>query len=571
MATEKQIIDEIVEKVEHDEATATAFMASVAEWGDLYKVRPPKRAERTFSNPRQTEFHRAAMVNAILEYRMLTSADPFFEARSLSLNTDYDKIDTLKHVWKTQLEAANYRANLMRALTFKPVYGTVICQEDYRIIGASPFGRRLPVTTMTPRAMDQVFFDRAGLNFDEADWVATADITSKHALMQLAAEAKQLGAPWHPKALEAAAHAAESKNTINFRVMERLRRSGFTDEEALSKKKEILMYYGKLDCCHDGIEYVAALINRKYLIRFHANNFQHGRRGFSIAKHIDFDQLRGYGLGDILGHQHRGMDANRQKAQDLGSFGAYNMWGRRKNSFADEDATIAPLQFVDMDSKDDMWPITPDYRALEGILRLDDILKAEFRATSNATDTLQAIVTDATATASALAQNEALRAVSVRAEHSATPLVRRHLENNHWNNIQNIRAPFNINKAGVATRVYPSDMMIDVQIEAKVTTDKDFQPKRLEYLLRELQILTSTKSDHPDQAQVSILPIIKAISSMLEVNPNEVITAPGRNGLPVAPSMGAQDLLGMAGLMTPGPGGPLATVRTPVGPVLAAA
>lgn len=573
MAKAKQIIDEVRQKADDYDGKAGSFLASVAEWADDFRVKPGKRKARTFSNPKQTEFYRAASANAILEYRMMTSADPYFEARPISLGTSPQEVRTLEQVWLTQHHWSGYRANLLRACHFKPVFGTVLCQEDYRIIGASPFGRRIPVTVMIPRVMDQVFFDRGATSFEtnDCDFVGTGDVTSPAALKRLAAEAKETDAPWNAKALESAANDKENTNTISQRVLERLRRAGYTDDEAFSKKKELLMYYGKLDCMNDGIEYVVALINRKHLVRFHANNFQHGRRGFRIAKHVDFTGALGDGIGSLFGHTHRGMDANRQKAQDLGSFGAYNMWGRRKNSFVDEDAQIAPLQFIDMDSKDDMWPITPSYQALEGILKLDEILKMEFRAATNASDTLQAIVTDATATASALAQNEAMRAISVRAEQASQALVREHLENMHANNVQNIRAPFNINTANGPKVVYPSDLMIDVDIRAKTTTDKDFQPKRLERMLQMLQVLTSTKSQHPDQLQISILPIVEAIAGMLDVNPSEVILPMGMGGMPQAPMMGAGDMLGMAGLTAPGaPVGGMGVTSTPVGPVLSA-
>lgn len=513
---------------------------------------------------------RAVTTTAILQYRMMTAADPFFEARPLSLNANYDDVETIKHVWLTQIKYSKYRANLLRAAHFRPLFGSVICQEDYREIGVSHFGRRIPVTTLTPRVMDQVMFDRAATSFDEADWVATADVTSKHELRRLAQEAKDLGAPWNAKALEAAANDEENNNTINFRVLERIRRSGFSIDDAFAKKKEIVMYYGKLDCLSDGIEYVAALINRKYLVRFHANNFQHGKRGFRLSKWIDFDHPLGYGLGQLLGGQHKSMDANRQKAQDMASFNAYGMTKRRKNSVSDEDLVIAPLQIIDVDNMDDLMPYQTGNSGQEGIMALDEVLKQEFRVAANASDTMQAIATDATATGAALAQDAAMRANSVMAETAADSLVREHLEVNHANNCQNIRAPFNINKAGITKRVYPAQMMIDLEIEAKCSTDKDFQPKRLEKLIQTLQVLTSTKSNHPDQMQISILPLVKGIASMLDVNPNEVIMQPGPMGMPAMPGLSAGDMLGMGGQTAPVAGGGLGPVPTPVGPVLSA-
>jgi hypothetical protein len=151
----------------------------------------------------------------------------------------------------------------------------------------------------------------------------------------------------------------------------------------------------------------------------------------------------------------------------------------------------------------------------------------------------------------------------------AGPLVRDYLEINHANNAQNIREPFNINKANIAKRIYPSDLRIDVDIDAKVTTDKDFSPKRLTELQGLLQTLISTKSSHPDQLNISILPIVRAISNMLDVRPSEVIP-PNSSGMPGAGAMGAADLAALGQATMPGGAGAVGMVDTPVGNVMAA-
>lgn len=567
-AKEKKILQEIVERAEDYEARQAAFFSEIGEWSDMYHVRPPKRADNTFSNPRQTEYFRAVNAVGTLAHRMQTASDPPFEVRSVQLDANYDDMDLLRHTWETQLRWARWRANHLRACRFAPAFGTVICQEDYRVMGVSAFGRRIPVTTMVPRVMDQVFFDVAATSFDECDWVETVDITSPAALMALAKEAELSNVPWNPKALEAAAKEQADEKKTNWRVLDRIRRYGFSVDEGLSKKRELLMFYGKLESMNDGVEYVAAVINRKFLVRFHANNFQHGRRPFRLAKWVDFSGLTGLGVG-TLAPQHRQMDANLQKVQDLLSFGSYNMWTRKKNSIADEDMVIRPLQVVDVDNHDDLRPVVPNLGAARDLLSLDEILKQGFRAASLASDTLQGLASDATATSAALSQNESLRAVSVIAENMADPLVREHLESLHANNVQNIDAPFNIDRAGIATRVYPKNLRIDVEIKAKVVTDKDFQPKRLEKLIQVLQILTSTKSEHPDQANISVLPIVKQIAFGLEVNPNELITNPQAiPGMGAPAMMDAGAMLGLGGIGA-GPTGGVGPVSTPVGPVLA--
>jgi len=584
MATEKKIIEEVAEKVTDFENKQTEWLADSEEASEVFRVKPPKRkSDNTFSNPRQTENFRATTAIGTLMYRMMTADDPFFNLNSTDLDADYDKLDTLTHVFKTQLKYARYRSNLLKACHFAPAFGTVFCQEDYRIIGVSVFGRQVPVTTMTPRSIDQVSFDTGsfGLNADEGcTWVATCDITSSADLMRLASEAKQLDAPWNPRALEAAAKTKEDPTKMNWRVAERLRRSGFNIDEALDKKKELCFYQGVLECMNDGIEYVVVLINRKTMVRFHPNRNQSGRRNLRIGKWVDFDGQTGLGLHTLLGGTHRTMDSNRQKETDLASMLGYNMWGAVENSVNTDDLEIGPLNVVPMQGKGDLFPIGPDPRSAAALASLDERIKQEYRAASHAADSLQAIVTDATATGTSLAQNESLRAISVHAEHLAEPLVREHLENMHANNVQNIRAPFNINKAGVigGVRVYPSDLRMDLDIEAKTTTDKDFSPKVLERTLQMLQILTSTKSNHPDQMQISILPLVKRAAYQLQINPNELIYKTPM-GVPQSAGMDAGAMLGMGGGTIPpemmgamgGGMGGIETLSTPVGPTTVSA
>ena len=559
---EKRVLDEVVGKIEDYEASMSQHMAEVGELSDLYKVRAPKRKKGAFSNPRLPEFHRACNALSTIVFRMLTAKDPYFSASPTDMVADYDQLDTLTHTFKTQLKYSRYKHNLMRACSYLPVFGTTIVQEDYQIVGVSPFGRRIPTTAFIPRVLDQVFFDRGTTDIESSDWIATADVTSSHALRRIAEDQDAILSTWNKKALEAAANTTEESSTINPRVLQRLSRDGSMDEQAYKSRKELVMYYGKIDAMNDGIEYVLGLVNRKFLVRFHANKFQHGKRQFRISKWMDFDNALGLGLG-IFSKLHRSMDANRQKVQDNISMQAYNMWKRRKNTVDDESLQIRPLQVIDVDNPDDLTPLQVSVSGADSGLKLEELLKAEFKAATLATDTLQGTVTDVTASEAVIAQNEALRGISTRAELIADSLVREHLEVMHWNNVQNIRAPFNINKSGISRRVYPADLQIDLDFEALVTTDKDFKPQRLDKLINLVQILVSTKSSHPDQMAISILPIVKQIAYMLDVNPEDVIQRPGAQTL-----MGAGELGPLAGALLPPPGGPLSTASTPAGDVL---
>lgn len=556
----KLIVQEVVGKFEDYEGRMQNFMSEIGEWSDLYKVKRPQRKKKAFSNPRLTEFFRACNALSTIIYRMLTVRDPFFGIAPVGGDPSYDDLQTVVHVLKTQLKYSKYRGNLLRACNFVVPFGTVVCQEDFRVVGVNPIGRRIPLTTFIPRALDQVAFDRGTIDIDDADWIGTADVTSNKALLRIAEEADSVKVPWNKEVLEAAAKEVEQDNTINEKVLQRLTRDGTSYDSAFKDKKELLMYYGKLDTMNDSVEYVLAIVNRKHLVRFHANRFQHGKRQFRIGKYIDFDGPFGIGVGQIGAAAHRSMDANRQRAQDNITMAAMNMWKRRKNRIDDADFEIGPNRLVDVEEMGDLEGLNVPTAGAVAALSLEEVMKQEFRA-ATAPDTMQALITKATASEVTLSQNEGLRNVSVKAEGIADSLVREHLEVSHWNNIQNINASFNINKAGISRTVYPIDLRIDVDFEALVTTDKDFKPERLEKLVQLAQILTSTKSSHPDLQNITIKPLIKQAAFMLDVNPEDMFSGPQNPGM-----MGAGDLAALAGLTA---GSPEGVVSTPVGDVLA--
>ena len=590
MSLEQKILSEIVEKTQSYESNMSALMSEVGTTSDLFTIKKPARRKNAFSNPRLTEFHRSTMTLATLMYRMMTAKDPFFSVIPMDFYGDpFDPLSkfinserawTVQSAMDTQLRVAKYRQNLLKANLFCVPFGTVICQEDYKIVGVNARGRRVPVTDFTPRLLDQVAFDRSTIDIDNADWLSTMDVVSDAGLMRLLTEADQIGTPWIKKAIKAAIDLKETSGTINEYVRNRLQRSaGNPGDDAIANRKEIIMYYGKIDAMNDGVEYVAAVINRKILVRFHANNFQSGKRPFRTAKWIDWAGPLGLGLGQLLGPLHRSADGNRQKIQDDVALRTYSMFTRRKGTVNDDDLILKPFALIDVDDHTDLQRMKVDGGGAEAGIALEERLIQEFRAASSATDNLQGVTTGVTASESALAQNEALRRISVAAEMAAESLVREHLEVCHANNSEYIKEPFNINRSGVVQAVYPADFNMDADFMLKMTVDKDYKPERLEKLINALQIITSTKSQHPELMNAPVTPIISEIMYMLDVPPHKIFGdfAGMMPSGPMAPSpLGSGQLAGMSSQMVPPPGSDLgmspvsgaSVIQTPVGPVM---
>jgi hypothetical protein len=578
MSKAKKIVDEIVEKVQDYETSQASFLEKVGEWGDLFRVRRPSKKANTHSNPRLTEFFRSVNALATMMYRMQTSQDPFFEVAPMQVGLGSDQLLKIHSTLETQLMESGYKHNLLTANMSVVAFGTVIVEENYEILGINSFGRRLPVTTFKPRSMLQVAFDRGTTNLDEADWLTTSDLISNSGLMRLAGQ-KDIGQAWNKSVLEFAAKEQVKGSELNRFVMNKLTQLGYgggaPDKAPL--RKEILPYYGKLDCLNDGIEYVAVVINRRHLVRFHPNKNQHGQRNFRTAYWIrdplTLDPL-GLGLGSLVGDYHKSMDANRQRVQDGIVMDTYNMMIRMRSAGIDDaDLKIKPLQIIDSDERDGITPIRKDPTGIVHGLKLEELMRAEFKQATGATEILQAVTTDSTATEAALSQNEAVRNISVKAELISEPLVRGHLRIMHSNNVEFINEPINVNSNGNPQLVYPAELRADVDFRLKMTTDKDYKPKRIQGLQELLATLVSTKSMHPDLQSISIVPIVEEIARGLNVpverlrqqaqqDPMAMLQqlmmgggAPG-GGLPPA-----------GGAMTDPMAGPEASISTPMGDV----
>ena len=574
-----QIIDEIVMKVSDYENNMQSMMTRVGEWGDLFQVKPPNRRNpKAFSNPRLTEFFRAVNTLGTMMYRMQTAQDPFFELVPMSLLKYQDQLIRVQATLETQLRESQYKRYLLKADMGMCAFGTQIIEESLATVGVNPLGRRIQLTTFRPRNLLQVAYERGTTDIAEADWISTGDLVSDGNLKTLLDD--NMSDDWQKAVLD---EAIKDKTTaeLNPAILKKLLASQFVGGDGSMKRKELIIYNGRLDTMNDNIEYVCALVNRKYLVKFHGNRNQHGKRDFRIGYWVE-DPLcidpMGLGVGSIAGNLHKSMDANRQRAQDGIAMASYNMWGRlRSAGINDEELKIRPLQIVDMDEVNGLRPLLTDLQGPTAALKLDEILRNEFMAASGATPTLQAQLTDATASEVSLAQNEAVRNISVKAETSAESFIREHIQIMHSNNVQFMDQPITVNQSGFAGKVYPKDLHLDVDCRVKITTDKDYKPQRLQNLKEVLGLLISTKSMHPDMANIKVLPLVKEIVRGLGVNPDEVVPDEG----PPDPRMlemmiAARGGGGLTSQGSPSPEafapdqslGGMGTVQTPVGNVL---
>lgn len=521
----KKILDEIKTKIEYYETNMGTWIDEAGGYSDLYTIKKPTRKRNTYSNPRLPEMHRAVEALATTTYRMLTASDPFFTINPVDLDIGDEHLYIVQKAIENQLKYSRYKQNLLKGLRSLVLYGNLFMEEDFMEVDINSFGRKMPITTFKPRSISQIGFDLSSVDIQNSDFIYTNDIAPRSKVFSLYESENKKGKKyWNMSALKELEK--DNSEATNQFIQDRLSQNDYNIYDS-KNACEIVKYYGKIEASNDNIEYIAIVVNREHLVKLMPNPDQSGNRKFRIAHWIDWElEPLGYGIGRLLKPQHRMLDANRQRMTDLLAFGSYNLWLMSTMSGINpNDLVIAPNKIIPADEMDGLKPLKTNMEAALPALKLEEVIKADFRAASGATDTLQAAVTEATASEVAIVQNEAMRRISVYAENIAEPLCREHIEKIHNNNRMFVKKDFMVSdksqKKGL--RVYPKDLNIDIDIDVKIITDKDFRPKRNEQLLRVLELITSIRTQGLDKFRIDPIPIYKELLRGLDVNPDSLI------------------------------------------------
>ena len=525
MSKKQEIIDEVRMKMEDYESNMDTFHAEVNEYSDLFTMKRPAKKSNSFSRPRTPETFRAVNALGTMMYRMITAQDPFFSTVAMDMNISQSSLYKVDKTMQMQLRVQQYKRYLLKALMQTTLNGTSFVEENFKWVTLNPLGRKIPITTFTPRSCLQVGFDRNCFDIDDSPFFYTCDRIDKYRLRTLARQDAG-GSIWSKGDIEDAI-AAKEEETTNSYVVNRLSKDGLSDSETSldTPHMELTMYYGTLDCMNDDIWYVCGIINRKYLVRFHDNKDQSGKKNFRIGRWVEWElNPLAMGLGKLLAGHQKSIDANRQKVETGITFNNLNMWLKDRNSGINSQSfKLIPLKIIEGDGTNGVKPLETSGVGIVQGLKLDEILKQEFRAASGATDTLQAIMTDGgTLGEVTIAQNEAVRNVSVKAELIAESLSRDHLAQQHINNYTCVGDKFVVSGKDGPIVVYPSDLNVDVDFEITMSTDKNFRPNRTKGLGEITQILTSIRNNGSSRIAK---PFIMELARSLDVDPASVEAA----------------------------------------------
>lgn len=522
---------EIKEKVDYWHSRLVAQLYRFNTYADFWRlVKPPRSgALDGFANPQVTETTRATEAIATFIHRAMTSAQPNFQLLSHNPMVTQEQLWKSEAVLEWQKTVTQYPRKLLKALRSCTLMGTVAVEEPF--VSNRPY---FEATDFVPRSLLQIAFDPLCIDISQSGWHAAIDFVTEDMLNDLAEKMPEV---WDEVAIQHVVDSAKQYGNLTPEVISRLAAAGyysFSGGPSTANVSHIfymVTYYGPLseNPLPDGQEWVVTTINDTHIIRAHPSPYK--RRPF-IFTHLNEFELEpyGYGVGRVAETLQPELNSNRGRMHDTITFSLFNMWiATRMANIKTSQLRIKPWGVVETDDAEGLKPIRPQLEGVNMGKMLEDLMKNEFRATTGATDNLQALVTEATATESSIAQSEAVRRLSVMAEIMSEVLVRDHISRMHENNGTFLDQEFWIANTGpdkTPMRVFPSDIAPDAQVMIKIVTDKDFRPQRNKDLLQFLQTVTSIRTANPQLGQVNLLPFIGEFARSIGIDPKTVFLPP---------------------------------------------
>jgi hypothetical protein len=537
---------EIKEKVDYWHSRLTSQLYRFNTYADFWRLVKPSRSGSLdgFSNPQVTETTRATEAIATFLHRALTSAQPNFQLLSHNPMVDQESLWKSETVLEWQKTVTQYPRKLLKGLRSCALMGTVAAEEPFVV--NKPY---FEATDFVPRSLLQIAFDPIAIDMAMSGWHAAIDFVTEDMLLNLA---EKMPGVWDKDAIQNVCDSAKQYGNMTPEVIARLAAAGYYSFSGgpstanVSHVFYMVTYYGPLkeNPLPNNQDWVVTVVNDQHIIRAHPSPYK--RRPFVFAHLNEFElEPYGYGVGRVAEAIQPELNSNRGRMHDTITFSLFNMWiATRMANIKTAQLRIKPWGVVETDDADGLKPIRPQLEGVNFGVQLENLMKNEFRATTGATDNLQALVTEATATESSIAQSEAVRRLSVMAEIIAEPLVREHISKMHENNETFLDQPFWVANTGEGKppfRVFPNDIARDAQVMIKIVTDKDFKPQRNKDLLQFLQTVTSIRSQNPQLGQMNLMPFVNEFARSVGVDPKSVWQAipqgiPGMGGPGGAPN-----------------------------------
>lgn len=522
----EDIIKEVVDNVQRFESNTSEFLTDRDLFWDMYRGVPKlaQNRERTegLANLAIPTTGEAVDTLANTLYSMLTASDPNFEINALRGDIPEQNLFKISHLLKYQQEKIKYKKKLMVALRSTVLNGHVFVEQPWVSWppGPTPIWEACDFIV---RPLIQMFWSPSAAQLEFSDYIGTLDIVTPSRIRALASMDFE-GSTWIPGNIELGIAEGHNLEFVPQEVRTRLETLGYKD---FKNNMELIIQYGPLES--EGIkeDMVVGVLNRKHLVRYHPSPYPYGFRPYRLANYKETEnQPLGMGVGHEMKEIQKWINSNMNRVMDVITFSLFNMhFISRLSGFKVRDARPRPWSFIEVDDVNGVQPVRPNERSAEFGIKLHEILVELARNRTGATPTLQAVITDASASEVRIAQNNSLRSVSNTAEILGETLIREVQLFQHYNNMRFLDHPIWMRVSGIQNPVsiFPSDIQADIDIGMKIVTDKDFTPKGLQNDIELLKVLTSIRSVLPgvDPGPI-ILDTIQSIVRKLGRDPSKI-------------------------------------------------
>lgn len=542
----EKIKEEASDKAEHWESRMTTFFGEYEEFSDSWRIAPrsaPNRPKQLF-NSVSGETHRATETLTSMSFRMLTAADPFFEAVAdgvddNGLQPSELELQISESVRQRNLQFINFKEKLERSLRSKKLFGTMIIECPYL---TQPYGdgtKFFEGTDMVHRPLLTTFFNPFVFDLRMADYIGTFDFPTIVMLRNMARNNPQ---DWSLSTVEEVYRdhkdinsAGGSKSATYNRVLSRKQRAGYNvlDNSAW----ELMSYHGRIDTENDAVkryweangfqsdpansDFSVRIMHGKGVVSFNRTPFGRWQHIIKISHEKLFEmEPLAYGVGRIAKKKQKEINATDSRANDLLMFALLNMWKIGKYAGVDvSKLTIKPWSFVEIENIEQLEPIRPQIEALAHAMNMQATWKEDLRTSTGATTNLQAQGQGGSATESAIIQNEAMRAAGVRAEVEADSFLRDFLLTSHINDsyLMDMGHYFKVYGHPNPVHINKDSLPTNVGFQMRLVTDKDFRPERIKGIMESLQLATSVRNLVPPNLNI-VTPLFEELFKALGMN-----------------------------------------------------
>lgn len=524
-----KIVEYAVSCVEEWENGMSSHFGLFNEWASSNRMIDIRSEKRPTGVAKELSAETPRAVNALASSitRMQTLSDPYFELRSDG--ADEETLYHMEQEYQKQLLSLEFKRKLAKGNRGMCLFGTQVWEEPYI---KPPQNSYLPSyypqpsgTDFVPKSLLQFAFRKSVYDINLSDFVATIDRMNSQYLRILCGQNPGV---WDLAAVEEAIEDKETAGSSSFSNSSiETRRSGAGYNNQSETVNEVMLWHGRLDLTDKEIalqveqiwqefgrtddpkncDFTVGIVNRKKRVRFHPTPYCSWKHLYKVGHYIEVElEPYSYGVGRYGHRLQKNLNRILSLVNDVETFSLFNMFLFGAGAEFNADAlSVFPWSGIPVRDVNQVKELRPQIEGIVNGLKLMEEVKKDFRGVTHATDTLQAVLTGATATESSLAQSEAIRAVSLIAEINADAVIRPHLITMHVNHVDQ--------------NPYDGNFVRHVNFIPKTTTDKDFRPEHLKKLLETYTAVTTIRANNPIDFDPMV--ILKYILRANGINPRE--------------------------------------------------